>query len=262
MWVAVVFIGLLAYDVWQAMWFTDPATGAGTLRHRPRHGHHGASTSCCSRATPGAATCCATSSAAGMDEVSKSPVCDFAYACVSGLNGRHQLFAWCSLISVMSTDVYIRLCSMGVHHRPEDLLMGAPQTYQYDVLDHRRRRRRTARGDRSGRGGREGRADLQVAARQGAHRDGRRRHGGRAWRTTTIATTGWCISRTRCAAASTSTTGAWPNCMRRKRPIACASSRRGARCSTARRTAASISATSAATGTRGWRTSATAPASN
>jgi hypothetical protein len=49
-----------------------------------------------------------------MNEVSKSPVCDFAYACASGLNGRHQLFAWCSLISVMSTDVYIRLCSMGV----------------------------------------------------------------------------------------------------------------------------------------------------
>jgi len=49
-----------------------------------------------------------------MNEVSKSPVCDFAYACASSLNGRHQLFAWCSLISVMATDVYIRLCSMGV----------------------------------------------------------------------------------------------------------------------------------------------------
>jgi hypothetical protein len=49
-----------------------------------------------------------------MDEVSKAPVCDFAYACVSGLNGRHQLFAWCSLVSVMSADLYVRLCSMGV----------------------------------------------------------------------------------------------------------------------------------------------------
>jgi hypothetical protein len=48
------------------------------------------------------------------DEVSKSPVCDFAYTCVSSLNGRHQLFAWCSLISVMSSDLYVRLCSMGV----------------------------------------------------------------------------------------------------------------------------------------------------
>jgi hypothetical protein len=46
--------------------------------------------------------------------MSKSPACDMAYACVSGLNGRHQLFAWCSLFSVMSSDLYVRLCSMGV----------------------------------------------------------------------------------------------------------------------------------------------------
>jgi hypothetical protein len=37
-----------------------------------------------------------------------------AYACVSGLNARHQLFAWLSLFSVMSSDLYVRLCSMGV----------------------------------------------------------------------------------------------------------------------------------------------------
>jgi hypothetical protein len=49
-----------------------------------------------------------------LDEVSKSPTCDMAYACVSGLNNRHQLFAWLSLISVMSSDLYVRLCSMGV----------------------------------------------------------------------------------------------------------------------------------------------------
>ena len=49
-----------------------------------------------------------------LNEVSKRPVCDFAYSCVSSLNGRHQLFAWCSLISVMSSDLYVRLCSMGV----------------------------------------------------------------------------------------------------------------------------------------------------
>ena len=48
------------------------------------------------------------------DEISKSPVCDVAYRCVTGLNVRHQLFAWCSLFSVMFADVYVRLCSMGV----------------------------------------------------------------------------------------------------------------------------------------------------
>ncbi len=41
-------------------------------------------------------------------------------------------------------------------------------------------------------------------------------------------------SPTPCAAASTSTTGAWPSCTPRRRPTACASSRPGARSSTAR----------------------------
>ena len=113
MWVAVVFIAFLAYDVWKALWFTNPATGAaefgigvGTIVlavnvvllasytwgcHVLRHVVGGR-----------------------MDEVSKSPICDTAYACVSGLNLRHQLFAWCSLFSVMVADLYVRLCSMGI----------------------------------------------------------------------------------------------------------------------------------------------------
>ena len=43
---------------------------------------------------------------------------------------------------------------------------------------HRRGRRGLARGHRSVGGRRQSRADLQIAARQGAHRHGRRRHGG------------------------------------------------------------------------------------
>ena len=35
---------------------------------------------------------------------------------VSALNRHHMLFAWCSLFSVALTDVYIRLCAMGVIH--------------------------------------------------------------------------------------------------------------------------------------------------
>ncbi|MGE0431859.1 MAG: succinate dehydrogenase [Planctomycetota bacterium] len=34
----------------------------------------------------------------------------------SWFNKRHQLFAWCSLIWVGFTDLYVRLCSMGVIH--------------------------------------------------------------------------------------------------------------------------------------------------
>ena len=113
MWVAIIFIGLLAYDAYKAFWFTDPATGVtrfgigvGSLVltlnvvllasytwgcHVLRHVVGGF-----------------------MDEVSKSPVCDMAYSCVTSLNVRHQLFAWCSLFSVMFADVYVRLCSMGI----------------------------------------------------------------------------------------------------------------------------------------------------
>ena len=48
------------------------------------------------------------------DEISKSPISEACYNCSSALNGRHMLFAWMSLFSVGLTDVYIRLCSMGV----------------------------------------------------------------------------------------------------------------------------------------------------
>ena len=113
MWVALAFIALLAYDVWLAMWFTNAATGAvefgigvGTLVLGVNVGLLASYTFGCHvlRHVVGGR----------MDEVSKSPACDRAYACVSGLNGRHQLFAWCSLFSVMCSDLYVRLCSMGV----------------------------------------------------------------------------------------------------------------------------------------------------
>jgi hypothetical protein len=111
--IAVIFIGLLSYDVWLGLWFTDPATGVtafgigvGTLVmainvvllagyvfgcHSLRHVLGGRK-----------------------DEISKSTVSQACYNCTSALNGRHMLFAWCSLFSVGLTDVYIRLCSMGV----------------------------------------------------------------------------------------------------------------------------------------------------
>jgi len=46
--------------------------------------------------------------------LSKRPVKRTAYDCVSCLNRRHMLWAWTSLIWVAFTDVYVRLCSMGV----------------------------------------------------------------------------------------------------------------------------------------------------
>jgi len=113
MWVAIVFIALLAYDAYKAFWFANPngggtkfGIGVGSLVltanvillasytwgcHVLRHVVGGR-----------------------MDEVSKSPVCDMAYSCVTSLNIRHQLFAWCSLFSVAFADIYVRLCSMGI----------------------------------------------------------------------------------------------------------------------------------------------------
>ena len=111
--IAVIFIVLLSYDVWLALWFTDPATGqtefgigVGTLVllvnvvllasytfgcHSLRHLVGGRK-----------------------DVVSSSAVREACYNCTSALNRRHMMFAWMSLFSVALADVYVRLCSMGV----------------------------------------------------------------------------------------------------------------------------------------------------
>ena len=49
-----------------------------------------------------------------LDRVSASPIHKEAYDCATCLNVRHKKFAWASLISVASADIYVRLCSMGV----------------------------------------------------------------------------------------------------------------------------------------------------
>ena len=49
-----------------------------------------------------------------VDEISRSRVGLGAYSCVSCLNRRHMLWAWCSLFTVGFSDLYVRLCSMGV----------------------------------------------------------------------------------------------------------------------------------------------------
>jgi hypothetical protein len=113
MYLALLFLVVLATDVWKAMWFVDPATGqssfglgVGTLVlalnvvmlsgytfgcHSLRHLVGGR-----------------------IDQLSRAPVCERAYGCVSCLNRRHMLWAWMSLFCVGFADVYVRLCSMGV----------------------------------------------------------------------------------------------------------------------------------------------------
>ncbi len=48
------------------------------------------------------------------DQLSRSTSSYRAYACVSCLNRRHMMWAWLSLFWVGFSDLYIRLCSMGV----------------------------------------------------------------------------------------------------------------------------------------------------
>ena len=84
------------------------------VRHRRRHHPPGGECRAPELATRSGATSCATSRAARIDEVSKHPICDKAYACSSALNYKHQLFAWLSLFTVGFADLYVRLCSMGI----------------------------------------------------------------------------------------------------------------------------------------------------
>jgi hypothetical protein len=113
LYVALIFLVILSYDVWKALWFTDPATGrttfgigVGTLVlavnvvllasytlgcHSLRHvvGGH-------------------------LDRLSGHPVRHACYAGCSRLNRRHMRYAWMSLFSVAFADLYVRMCSMGV----------------------------------------------------------------------------------------------------------------------------------------------------
>ena len=106
-------LAVLYFDVWKALWFMSPLTGlpefgigVGTLVlainvvlltgylfgcHSLRHVAGG----------------CA-------DELSCAPFGLRAYNCVSVLNRKHMLWAWTSLVAVGFSDVYVRLCSMGV----------------------------------------------------------------------------------------------------------------------------------------------------
>ena len=114
--IAVLFLLMLSYDVWLAVWWDDGAggkrfgVGLGTIVlainvvllssytlgcHSIRHLVGGRK-----------------------DEVYKSALRSSCYNCTSSLNRRHQLFAWSSLFSVALSDVYIRLCSMGILSDP------------------------------------------------------------------------------------------------------------------------------------------------
>jgi hypothetical protein len=107
LYLALLFIVILAYDAYEALWFVDGfGIGVGTIVltinvillagytfgcHSLRHLVGGR-----------------------CDELANKPVQGCAYTCVSGLNRKHMLFAWLSLFWVGFSDIYVRLCSMGI----------------------------------------------------------------------------------------------------------------------------------------------------
>jgi len=110
--VAVIFLFILSYDVWEALWFPTAAggtrfgIGVGTLVLA-------ANVVFLSCYTLG---CHSFRHIVGgfLDEISKRPVRKVAYDCSSCLNRWHMRWAWTSLISVAFADVYVRMCAMGV----------------------------------------------------------------------------------------------------------------------------------------------------
>ncbi|MFI5297431.1 MAG: succinate dehydrogenase [Polyangiales bacterium] len=107
LYVAVVFIFLLGWDAYKAYWFAGHfGIHLGSLLLTANVVLLGSYTFGCHsmRHLIGGRK----------DQLPKGPVGKNCYDCVSGLNRRHMLFAWCSLCSVGLSDLYVRLCSMGV----------------------------------------------------------------------------------------------------------------------------------------------------
>ena len=113
MYIALLFIVFLAIDVWKALWFIDPVTGVesfglgvGTLVLTVNVVLLGGYTLGCHslRHVVGGF----------MDRLSGRPVRHKMYKCVTCLNKKHMLWAWMSLFWVGFTDIYVRMCSMGV----------------------------------------------------------------------------------------------------------------------------------------------------
>ena len=104
---------VLAVDVWKALWFVDPATGGasfgvgvGSLVLATNTVLLGGYLFGCHSMRHIVGGC--------FDQLSRAPMGQRAYSCVSCLNRRHMLWAWSSLFTVGFSDLYVRLCSMGM----------------------------------------------------------------------------------------------------------------------------------------------------
>jgi hypothetical protein len=113
LYLSTLFLGVLASDVWNALWFPDPATGrasfgigVGTLVLAVNVVLLGGYTFSCHSMRHLAG--------GRFDRLSRWPVVFTAYRCVSCINQKHMRWAWMSLVWVAFSDLYVRLCSLGV----------------------------------------------------------------------------------------------------------------------------------------------------
>jgi len=113
LYLALIFLVILTYDVWKALWFADLGTGAtsfgigvGTLVLALNVALLGGYTFSCHslRHLVGGYSDC----------LSAFPLRLTTYRCASDLNKRHMLFAWLSLFWVGFSDLYVRMCAMGI----------------------------------------------------------------------------------------------------------------------------------------------------
>jgi hypothetical protein len=112
LYIAIIFIGILAHDAWDAFRFTDAAgqvhfgMGVGSLVLTINvvllagytFGCHSMRHLCGGR----------------INKLSECPMRSRIYGCVSFLNARHMGWAWPSLVFVAFSDLYVRLCCMGI----------------------------------------------------------------------------------------------------------------------------------------------------
>jgi hypothetical protein len=112
---SVIFLFILGYDAARAFWFTDAATntthfgiGVGSIIMV-------LNVVLLSAYTFG---CHATRHVVGgmLDRLSASPIRKRLYDGSSWLNRAHMRWAWFSLFGVALTDLYIRMCAMGIWH--------------------------------------------------------------------------------------------------------------------------------------------------
>lgn len=113
LYIAIIFLFLLAWDVWKALWFTDPATGQTTFGIGLGTILLAVNVVLLTSYTLG---CHSFRHVIGgyLDRLAGRPVRQRLYEGCTALNKRHMRFAWMSLFSVAFCDIYIRLCSMGI----------------------------------------------------------------------------------------------------------------------------------------------------